>query len=421
MSSQVTGCHTGPWSGWTGCSVTCGKGINMRTRDYTDLATARANGCDLQLVEREFCSAPVSSCGTSGSSFYVTPPSSWLPDDTCSTTEWSDWSPCSVPCGDGFRARTRRFFNRLGRKKCPHVDTVSKQSCQGEQEQCDQAKEEIIPPECPVTNWSNWSPCSQSCGSGLHVRTRLYRVSKEDQLAAGCAVQLLEKGGCVGHSRRCGSDRGLACSQEKEVGPCRGTFKRWYYDTKTKQCREFYFGGCRGNSNNFIKYEDCDRRCQQRDFRNRNQQRDIFQNDQFTKALDVLAKKRKKDTANNMNDAFIEIEEQKAVVQKLEMEQQSAREAGQAFDEGRLQAAVKKLMMMEKHRMMDKQMMVFKQKQRMMAARRMETEELQKRMMMNKMTNYEPNNVTMSINEVNNNWSHGTYLRCHYWRTWTAR
>ena len=138
----------------------------------------------------------------------MTPPPSWVPDDTCSTTERSDWSPCSALCGTGWRARTRRFFNRLGRKKCPHIDTVSKESCQGEQENCDQVSQEIIPAECPVTDWSNWSPCSQSCGSGLHVRTRLYRVSKEEQLAAGCEVQLLEKGGCVGHSPRCDSGRG---------------------------------------------------------------------------------------------------------------------------------------------------------------------------------------------------------------------
>ena len=179
------------------------------------------------------------------------------------------------------------------------------------------------------------------------------------------------------------------------MGPCRGTFKRWYYDNHTKQCREFYFGGCRGNSNNFIKYEDCDRRCQQRDDRKRTQPSDIFLNDQFRNALDVLVKKRKKDTANNMNDAFIEIEEQKAVVQKLEMEKKAAMEAGRGFEEGKLQAAVKKLMMMEKHRMMDKQMMVFKQKQRMMALKRMETGQLKETM-----PRFDANNMTRTADQV---------------------
>ena len=58
------------------------------------------------------------------SSFYSSAPSSWEPYDMCAVTQWSDWSHCSVTCGRGFRARTRRFYNRLGRKKCPHVDTM---------------------------------------------------------------------------------------------------------------------------------------------------------------------------------------------------------------------------------------------------------------------------------------------------------
>ena len=274
---------------------------------------------------------------------------------------------------------------------------MTKQRCRGPQLNCDQVEEEEISAECPVTDWSNWSPCSQSCGSGLHVRTRLYRVSKEEQLAAGCSVKLVEKGGCTGQSRRCGSDQRQVCQQEKQVGPCRGTFKRWYYDNNSKQCREFFFGGCRGNSNNFIKYEDCDKRCQQRDVGTRNQQKETFQNDQFRNALDVLVKKRRKASANNMNDAFIEIEEQKAVVQKLEMEKKNALEAGEDFDDGGLQAAMKKLMMME--RMRDKQVMM--SKQRMMAKQRMETEERQQRTMRNNMRNYEPgNNTNVTITEV---------------------
>lgn len=197
--------------------------------------------------------------------------------------------------------------------------------------------------------------------------TRLYRVSKEEQRQV--------------------------CQQEKQVGPCRGTFKRWYYDTNSKQCREFFFGGCRGNSNNFIKYEDCDKRCQQRDVGNRNQAKETFQNDQFRNALDVLVKRRRKASANSMNDAFIEIEEQKAVVQKLEMEKQIALDAGEDFDDGGLEAAMKKLMMME--RMKDKQVMM--SKQRMMAKQRMETEQRQQRMMRSKMRNQDEPVISRNV------------------------
>ena len=99
--SLVTGagagaCLTGSWGAWSGCSVTCGKGINMRSRVYADpgqvsedtcpvttpvtRVQAEAEGCDLQLHQRELCSAPVSSCSASpgsGSAFYRTAPSDW--------------------------------------------------------------------------------------------------------------------------------------------------------------------------------------------------------------------------------------------------------------------------------------------------------------------------------------------------------
>lgn len=32
---------------------------------------------------------------------------------------------------------------------------------------------EVPDPICPVTIWSDWSPCSKTCGRGVSIRTRL--------------------------------------------------------------------------------------------------------------------------------------------------------------------------------------------------------------------------------------------------------
>lgn len=51
------------------------------------------------------------------------------------------------------------------------------------------------------------------------------------------------------------------CSQPKEVGKCRALSWRVYYDAETQTCKEFGYGGCGGNDNNFNSAVACVRTC----------------------------------------------------------------------------------------------------------------------------------------------------------------
>lgn len=51
------------------------------------------------------------------------------------------------------------------------------------------------------------------------------------------------------------------CEQSKAEGPCRGQYRRYFFDKSSGQCQEFVYGGCRGNNNNFASVEACKQRC----------------------------------------------------------------------------------------------------------------------------------------------------------------
>uniref|UniRef100_A0A672M2K8 BPTI/Kunitz inhibitor domain-containing protein n=1 Tax=Sinocyclocheilus grahami TaxID=75366 RepID=A0A672M2K8_SINGR len=54
------------------------------------------------------------------------------------------------------------------------------------------------------------------------------------------------------------------CAAFPVVGPCKGIFPRWYYDSKTGDCQHFQYGGCKGNHNNFLQKSDCVNECIQK-------------------------------------------------------------------------------------------------------------------------------------------------------------
>lgn len=51
------------------------------------------------------------------------------------------------------------------------------------------------------------------------------------------------------------------CSLKADVGPCRAALPRFFYNSATKQCESFIYGGCDGNENNFETEQACKNRC----------------------------------------------------------------------------------------------------------------------------------------------------------------
>ncbi|XP_017267339.1 papilin b, proteoglycan-like sulfated glycoprotein [Kryptolebias marmoratus] len=52
-----------------------------------------------------------------------------------------------------------------------------------------------------------------------------------------------------------------ACFLPRDEGPCETWVVRFSYDNGTGKCKEFWYGGCHGNTNNFISMEACQREC----------------------------------------------------------------------------------------------------------------------------------------------------------------
>ncbi|GCC29770.1 hypothetical protein chiPu_0008212 [Chiloscyllium punctatum] len=79
-------------------------------------------------------------------------------------SEWLQWDPCSVTCGQGIQKRLRLCNNPMpanGGRHCEGTDSETRR-CQAK--------------PCPVdgswSEWSQWEECSRTCGQGNRTRTR---------------------------------------------------------------------------------------------------------------------------------------------------------------------------------------------------------------------------------------------------------
>lgn len=103
----------------------------------------------------------------------------------CATHHWSPWDECSATCGPGKQYRTREFKNpSLALRIRCRTSLRQEQACTGRQCEAETGDntEDVAyganvaadMPECAVSDWSDWSSCSASCGKGFEVRKRKY-------------------------------------------------------------------------------------------------------------------------------------------------------------------------------------------------------------------------------------------------------
>ncbi|XP_058944976.2 coadhesin-like [Pocillopora verrucosa] len=138
------------WSDWSKCSVTCGGGEQSRTRTCTNPSPSHGGkNCEGLGPANKTQECNPDPCPIDGN-----------------YTEWSEWSECSASCGGGLQTRTRNCTNptsQYGGRDCEGLGlAMETQSCGSE--------------KCPIdgnyTSWSDWSECSATCGGGQQSRLR---------------------------------------------------------------------------------------------------------------------------------------------------------------------------------------------------------------------------------------------------------
>lgn len=167
-------CHLGFWQDWSDCSVSCGTGLQNRTRPMQDQKHGGRPCCQTAPDSRRClniqslsiyqpCVRPTCIFG-------------------CRVDEWGDWSHCSATLG-GYRNRSR-YVN--GSSQCTMVNRDhQKVSCNVT------ASNKIQ--DCLYTDWSRWGSCSSdSC-----TRLRNRQVAQDPyNRGAGCMSETIEEIAC---------------------------------------------------------------------------------------------------------------------------------------------------------------------------------------------------------------------------------
>ncbi|KAL4230559.1 Thrombospondin type 1 repeat-containing protein [Mactra antiquata] len=137
-----------PWAGWSTCSVNCGTGTSIRTRECSN---------PLPMYGGMMCKGPNEESRVCDTGIFCPIDGGW--------GMWSDFTPCSEPCGVGLMQRTRVCDSPMPQ--------YGGQMCIGEavdKRECDTGV--FCPVDGGFSLWTEWSYCSADCGEGMSFRTR---------------------------------------------------------------------------------------------------------------------------------------------------------------------------------------------------------------------------------------------------------
>lgn len=104
----------------------------------------------------------------------------------CMVTEWTPWEECTEKCGKQYVHRTRMIKRQSqnGGKTCPKKLERKKK--------CRLPK---CPRDCKVSPWSDWGPCTATCGPEA-VKERTRKVMKKPRHGGMDCPSLMERQSC---------------------------------------------------------------------------------------------------------------------------------------------------------------------------------------------------------------------------------
>jgi hypothetical protein len=136
-------CVESPFGAWSACTSTCNGGTQIRYRSVDRDSNFGGKACGV-LQETRVCNTQP--CAVN-----------------CATGSWNAWSECSMTCGDGQRTRTRvvKISAQHGGVACGALSETGP------------CNDGLCPVHCMTSDWTAWSLCSASCGTGTQHRARV--------------------------------------------------------------------------------------------------------------------------------------------------------------------------------------------------------------------------------------------------------